>query len=228
MAGDAVIIAETAGRPDTIQWACYAAGLIALDRGDVDAAMPPLERALSICRAAELFVYVPRTTAALGCAYTIAGRTDGLPLLEAAAAHCEAPMHRNSQARVLVRLADMLVLAGKPLEGVDQAERALALARQHGERGSEAHALRGLAAAYAATSRREESVNAYTDGLALAEELGMRSEAALCHLGLGGLDRIGGRLAEARRHLDAAHDAFGLLGMTRRQTEAATERALAR
>ena len=111
---------------------------------------------------------------------------------------------------------------------MDQAARALALARQHGERGSEAHALRGLAAAYAAASRREESVAAYTAGLALAEELGMRPEAARCHLGLGRLDRIAGRLAEAKRHLDAAHDVFGLLGMTRWQVEAAAEQDLAR
>jgi transcriptional regulator with AAA-type ATPase domain/tetratricopeptide (TPR) repeat protein len=228
VAGDAVTIAEAAGRPDTIQWACYAVGLIELDRGDIDAAIPPLERALSICHAAELFVYVPRTMAALGSAYTVAGRTDGLPLLEAAAAHCEAPTHRNHRARVLARLADMLVLAGRHREGREQAERAVALARQHGERGSEVHALRGLAAAYAAASRTADAVANYTAGLALADELGMRPEAALCHLGLGELDRIGGRLAEARRHLDAAHDAFGLLGMTRRQTEAATERALAR
>jgi DNA-binding NtrC family response regulator/tetratricopeptide (TPR) repeat protein len=225
---DALGIAEATAGPDTIQWACYALGLIALDRGDVDAAIPPLERALSICRSAELPVYVPRALAALGHAYTLGGRPDGLSMLEAAAAHCEAPTHRNIQARVLTRLADGCVLTGNGRQGAEHAERAVALARQHGERGSEVHALRELAAAYAAGSRTEEAVATYAACLALADELGMRPEAAQCHLGLGRLDRIDGRLASARRHLDAAHDAFGLLGMTRRQAEAATERALAR
>jgi transcriptional regulator with AAA-type ATPase domain/tetratricopeptide (TPR) repeat protein len=223
---EAVAIADATGHLDTIQWACYALGVATLDRGDADGAIGLLERALSICRAAELPVYVPRAAAALGHAYALAGREDGRVLLEGAAADSEMPSQRNTQARILARLAEVYVLTGKFGEGAERAVRSLALARERGERGSEARALRAIAVAYEHGSRAEESRVSYEVALALATELGMRPLAALCHLGLGKLHRAAGRREDAGHHLVAAHEAFQRLGMARWDGEASAERAL--
>jgi tetratricopeptide (TPR) repeat protein len=223
---EAVAIAEGTRNPDSIQWACYALGNAALERGDVAGAIASLERALSICRSAELPVYVPRTAAALGHAYALAGRADGVVLVEEAAAGSDTTSQRNTQARIVARLAEVYVLTGKWPDAAERAARALALARARGERASETHALRALAAAHARESRADESRSVHETALSLAEELGMRPVAALCHLGLGTLGRAAGRVDEAARHLDTARAAFAALGMARWEQEAAAERAL--
>jgi transcriptional regulator with AAA-type ATPase domain/tetratricopeptide (TPR) repeat protein len=223
---EAVAIAEATGHLDTIQWAYYALGVAILDRGDADGAIAPLERALSICRAAELPVYVPRAAAALGHAYVIAGRPDGVGLIEGAAADGEAPSQRNQQARFLSRLAEVYTITGKVHEAAERAARARALAREHGERGCEAHALRPLALAYEAQGRPAQSTASHEGALALATELGMQPLAALCRLGLGKLQRVAGHRAAAQDHLIAAHDAFQRLEMARWLREAAAELAL--
>jgi tetratricopeptide (TPR) repeat protein len=223
---EAVAIAEATGHPDTIQWACYALGLTLLDRGDADGAIVLLERALSICRSAELPVYVPRAAAALGHAFAVCGRDDGLALLEGAARDSETPSQRNIQARTLARLAEVYLLAGRIPEGTDRAERSLTLAKERGERGSEAHALRVLALAYEALSRVDESRTAHERALALATEAGMQLLVALCHLGLGRLERVAHRRAEAATHLLAAHEAFERLEMARWDHATVAELAL--
>ncbi len=223
---EAIVIADATGHLDTIQWACYAVGLAALARGDVDDAIRSLERALSICRTAELPVYVPRTRAALGHAYTLAGRPEGPDLVEAAAAEGDGISQRNVQARILVRLAEVCVLGHKVDGAAKRAAQALALARERGERGSEAHALRVLGLAYEAESRPEDARAACAAALALADELGMRPLAGLCRLGLGRLDRTAGRRDDAREHLSLAREAFTHLEMTRWARLAAEEQEL--
>jgi tetratricopeptide (TPR) repeat protein len=223
---EAVVIADATGHLDTIQWACYAVGVAALDRGDADGAIGSLERALSICRTAELPVYVPRTLAALGHAYTLAGRAEGLALVEAAAADSDAMSQRNVQTRILARLAEVYVLSHKVHGAAESAARSLALAREHGERSSEAHALRVLGLACDAESRPEDARAACTGALALADDLGMRPLAGLCHLGLGRLERAEGRRDAARHHLTLARETFTRLDMTRWDREASAELAL--
>ena len=223
---EAVAIADATGHPDTIQWASYAVGLTLLDRSDADGAIVLLERALSICRSAELPVYVPRAAAALGHASAMCGRDDGLALLEGAAVDSETPSQRNTQARTLARLAEVYLLAGRIPEGTDCAGRSLTLAEERGERGSEAHALRVLALAYEAQSRVDESRTAYERALALATEVGMQPLVALCHLGLGRLERVAHRRAVAATHLLAAHEAFERLEMARWDHATVAELAL--
>ena len=223
---EAVAIADAAGHLDTIQWAFYGLGVATLDRGDADAAIGPLERALSICQTAELPVYVPRAAAALGHAYVLAGRPDGIALLEGAAADSEAPSQRNQQARFLARLAEAYLLTGRAPEAAERAARSLALAHERSERGAEAHALRTLAAVDEARSRVEESRASYEAALAQATELDMQPLAARCHLGLGRLHRVAGRRGDAGRHLAAAHEAFERLGMARSSRETGAELSL--
>ena len=223
---EAVAIADATGHLDTIQWACYALGLTLLNRGDAEAASVLLERALSICRAAQLPVYVPRAAAALGHASALCGRDDGLALLEGAAADSETPSQRNTQARTFARLAEVYLLAGRITEGMEGAERSLTLAEERGERGSEAHALRVLAMAHEAQSRIDDSRAAYERALALASEVGMQPLVALCHLGLGKLERVAHRREAAAAHLLAAHEAFERLEMARWDRATAAELSL--
>jgi len=212
---EAVAIAEATGHLDTIQWACYGLGLTLLDRGDVDDAIIHLERALSICRSADLPVYVARAAAALGHASAVSGRDDGLNLLEGAAVASQRPSQRNNEARTLARLAEVYLLAGRTLEGMERAEQSRVLAAERGERGSEAHALRVLALAYEARSRVDEARATYERAFALATESDMQPLVALCHFGLGRLERVVHRRAGAVSHLLAAHETFERLEMSR-------------
>jgi len=220
---EAVVIADATGHLDTIQWACYAVGLAALDRGDADDAIRSLERALSICRSAELPVYVPRTLAALGFAYTLVGREDGFALVESAAADSDAMSQRNIQPRILARLAEVHVQSHKADRALESAVRSLALAREHGERGSEAHTLRVLGLVHHAESRPDDARAACTTALSLADELGMRPLAGLCQLALGRIERWADRQDAARHHLTLARETFTRLEMTRWDREAAEE-----
>jgi tetratricopeptide (TPR) repeat protein len=220
---EAVVIADATGHLDTIQWACYAVGLATLDRGDAESAIRALERTLSICRTAELPVYVPRTLAALGYAYTLAGRADGLALVESAAAESDAMSQRNIQPRILGRLAEVYVLSGKADRALPSTTRSLALAREHGERGSEAHALRMLGLVHQAQSRPDDARTSCTAALTLADELGMRPLAGLCHLALGRIERAADRREAARHNLTLARETFTRLQMARWDREASSE-----
>ena len=224
---EAVRLAEASGQPEALQWACYPLGLLALDRGELDAAVALLERTLDICRAAELPVYVPRIDAALGHARVLLGRSDGLAELEHAVTEAERRRQVNVHASALVRLADATLHLGEIERATAMAERALDLARKRGERGTEARALRLQAAAYRAAGgpRLEEAEAAYHAGMAIADELGMRPEASLARLGLGALVRTAGRGAEAKELLRAAEAGARRLGMAGAAERAARELA---
>ena len=122
------------------------AGLLALDRGDsIGGGL--LERALAICRAAELPVYVPRINAALGHAHVLLGRGDALPVLEHAVAEAERRRQRRSSLRPRAAGGRLPASGGAGAGGVG-AERAVDLSRKRDERGTEARALRFQAEAY--------------------------------------------------------------------------------
>jgi predicted ATPase len=71
---DGVQIAEAVTHPSSLMWSCYRIGLLGLRQGDLPRALPLLERAMGICQEADLPLFVPRMAAALGTAYTLAGR----------------------------------------------------------------------------------------------------------------------------------------------------------
>src|SRR5262249_23020832 len=73
-------IAEAVDHPASLMMASCGIGLLALRRGDLPRALPPLERAMSICQEADLPAWFPRVAAALGAAYTLSGRfADAVP-----------------------------------------------------------------------------------------------------------------------------------------------------
>jgi tetratricopeptide (TPR) repeat protein len=224
---EAVRLAEASGQPEALQWACYPLGLLALDRGDLETAVALLDRALSICRTAELPVYVPRISAALGHAQVLLGRAEALAVLEQAVAEAERRRQVNVQASALVRLAEAHLHLGRIEQAAAGAERAVDLSRKRNERGTEARALRVQAAAYrrAVVPRLEDAEAACRAAMAIADEASMRPQAALCRLELGTLLAAAGRPGEALELLRAAEAGARGLGIAAAAEEAARELA---
>jgi tetratricopeptide (TPR) repeat protein len=75
-------IAEAIDHPASLMVASWGIGLLSLHQGDLRRALPLLERAMGICREADLSLFLPLIPAALGAAYTLGGRgADAVPLL---------------------------------------------------------------------------------------------------------------------------------------------------
>jgi class 3 adenylate cyclase/tetratricopeptide (TPR) repeat protein len=210
-------IAEEVAHAGSLMYAYHGIGLLALRQGDLPRALPLLERAIGICQDADLPLFFPWIAAALGAAYTLAGRVaDAVPLLTQALGQATASATVVHQALCRLSLGEALVLAGRPEEAYALAERALALARELQERGNQAYALR-LLGDIAARREPSESAQAeahYRQALALAEELGMRPLQAHCHLGLGTLYAALGQREQACTVLSTAIALYRDMAMT--------------
>jgi len=210
-------IAEEVGHPNSTLFASWAIGLLALRQGDLPQALPPLERAVDLCGEAEFPSWLPWMAAALGAAYTLAGRVvDAVPLLTRGIEQARATQRVIDEGFCGLSLGEAYAVAGRLEEACAVAEHTLTLARQHQERGNQACALRllGEIGAQREPSERERTEAYYRQALALAEELGMRPLQAHCHLGLGVMYLKGGRLEEARSKLVAAIELFRSMQMT--------------
>jgi tetratricopeptide (TPR) repeat protein len=162
---------------------------------------------MSVCREADLPVFVPRLAAALGAAYTLAGRiTEAIALLLQAMERTAASDMAGFQALCRLPLGEAHFLAGRFEEAQTLAECALSIAREQQERGNEAYALRllGEIAAHRDPPARAMAQSHYHQALALAEELGMRPLVAHCHLGVGSLSLKLGMGELAHSELSAA------------------------
>ena len=138
-------IAEKAAHPGSLMFASSGIGMLALRQGDLPRALPLLERAVGICQDADLSVWFPRMAAALGAAYTLAGRVaDAVPLLTQALQQTMAADRVRLQALCSLPLGEAQLLDGRLKEAHALAERTLAHAHEHHERGHQAYALRLL------------------------------------------------------------------------------------
>jgi predicted ATPase len=210
-------IAEAVAHPSSLMHASHGIGLLSLRQGDLPRALPLLERAVGICHEADLPAYFPGIAAALGEAYTLAGRVaDAVPLLTQAMEQTMTKAMRYEQVLCGLPLGKAQLLAGRMEEAHALAERALALARERQERGHQAYALRllGEIAARREPSGAEQATAHYRQALALAEELGMRPLQAHCHLGLGTLYAQTGQRQQAQAELSAAIDLYRAMEMT--------------
>jgi tetratricopeptide (TPR) repeat protein len=209
-------VAEVVAHPASCMIASWGIGLLALRHGDLPRALLRLTRAVDICQEADFPPFFPHMAAALGAAYTLAGRVaNAVLLLTQALEQATAMEARWGQTFCCLALAEAQVLAGRLEEAQVLAERALALARTH-QRGNEAYALR-LLGDIAARREPPESTQAaayYHQALALAEELGMRPLQAHCHLGLGTLYARIGRQEHARAAMITAIALYRAMDMT--------------
>ena len=210
-------IAEAVAHPGSLAWAYYGIGLLSLRQGDLARALPPLERAADICQEADLPVFFLRVAAALGAAYTLAGRAaDAVPLLTQAMEQPTAMEIVGHQALCSISLGEARLLAGSLEEAHAVAEGVLALARERQERSHQAYALHllGDIAARRDPPEGEPAVAHYQQALTLAEKLGMRPLQAHCRRGLGTLYARCGQWEQARTELGAARDLYQAMDMT--------------
>src|SRR5712691_3134948 len=166
-------IAEAVAHPGSLMIASWRIGLLALRQGDLPRALPRLERAVAICQDADLPVRFPRMAAALGAAYTLAGRvTEAVPLLTQAVAQTTATEMVCYQALCHLSLGEAHLLAGHLEDAHAGAEHTLALARERQERGYQSYALRllGEIAARREPPEHEQAAAYYQQALGLAEE----------------------------------------------------------
>jgi class 3 adenylate cyclase/tetratricopeptide (TPR) repeat protein len=196
-------IAEALAHPGSLMYASWGLGLLSLSQGDLPRALPRLERAVGICQEANLPVYFPWVAAALGAAYTLAGRvTDAVPLLTQAMARERVDV----QALCGLALGEAQLRARRLDEAHALIVRALAHARAHQERGYQAYALRllGEIAAQREPPASDQAGEYYRQALALADDLGMRPLQAHCHRSLGTLYAATGQREQAHAALSAA------------------------
>jgi class 3 adenylate cyclase/tetratricopeptide (TPR) repeat protein len=219
-------IAEVGAQSVNLMVALWGLGLLALCQGDLGKALMLLERTMSLCRNADLPLYFPRYAAALGAAYTLAGRVAAAVPLLTQAMEQTMPMERMGfQAFCLRPLGEAYLLAGRLEEAHALAERALANARERQERGNQAYAMRllgDIAAQYQPPDTALAETH-YQQALTLAEALGMRPLQAHCHRGLGTLYAMTGQREQARTALSTAIALYRAMAMTfwLPQTEAA-------
>jgi tetratricopeptide (TPR) repeat protein len=214
---EAVRIAEEADHPFSLTAAYWILGVLFFSQGDLQQAIPVLERGLDLCQTRDIAYQFPRISSTLGAAYTLAGRTtEALPLLEQALERAAAQGFMEDQARRVAWLSEALLLAGRPTEARALAKRALELSQVHGERGNQAWVRRLLGEIHARQEPPEvELAKAhYRQALALADELGMRPLQAHCHLGLGTLYLKSGRQDPACTELSAAIELYRAMAMT--------------
>jgi tetratricopeptide (TPR) repeat protein len=172
---------------------------------------------MGICQEADLPAFFPRVAAALGAAYTLAGRvSDAVPLLTQALEQAVATEMVVFQTLCRLSLGEAQLLAGQLEKAHALVERALTHAREHQEHGHQAYALR-LLGEIAARREFPESALAeahYCQALALAEALGMRPLVAHCHRDLGTLYATIDQREQARAELSAAIDLYRSMDMT--------------
>jgi DNA-binding winged helix-turn-helix (wHTH) protein/tetratricopeptide (TPR) repeat protein len=210
-------LAEAVAHPGSLLVASWGVGLLALRQGDLGRALPQLERALGICQAADLPLWLPWVAAALGAAYTRGGRVaDALPLLMQALAQTTATGWVSLHVLCGLSLGGAQARAGHLAEAQASAEQAVTLARAHQERGHEAYArhLLGAIAVRRDPPAVEQAVAHYQQALALADALGMRPLVAHCHRGLGMLYATTGQREQAYAELSTASALYRAMAMT--------------
>ncbi|MGH8063864.1 MAG: ATP-binding protein [Candidatus Entotheonellia bacterium] len=226
MAEEGLRIAETGNNPLRLIEACQEVSWLYLRWGDVHQAIPMLERALGLCQDWHVPLFVPWVAAALGLAYTLAGRVAaGLALVEHGVEQEVTRGRPQSLPSVVTQLSEAYLLAGRLEEARTRATQAVELARQYQFRGQQAWALwlLGESTARQSSPEGEPAVGHYRQALALAEDLGMRPLRAHCHRGLGMLYGTLGQREPARHELSTAIALYRTMAMTfwLPQTEAA-------
>jgi len=186
-------------------------------QGDVQRAIPVLERAMGLCQDWHILLLLPLQVAALGVAYALEGRVAaGLALVEQGVEQQVARGIPRLLAPMVARLSEAYLLAGRLEDARQRAAQAVDLARQYQQRGNQAWALwlLGESTARQASPEGEPAAGHYRQALALAEELGMRPLQAHCHRGLGTLYSKGGQREQARAELETAIALYRAMDMT--------------
>jgi tetratricopeptide (TPR) repeat protein len=217
MAEDGLRIAEAVNFPFSLVEACHGVSGVYRRQGDVQRAIPLLERALGLCQDWHIALLSPWMAASLGLAYALEGRiVAGLALAEQAAEQTAARGTAWSLVRVVTWLSETYLLAGRLEDARQRATQALNLARQYQQRGWQAWALwlLGESTARQAFPAVEPAAGHYQQALALAEALGMRPLQAHCYCSLGTLYAMTNQREQARAECSIAVELYKAMDMT--------------
>jgi class 3 adenylate cyclase/tetratricopeptide (TPR) repeat protein len=202
---EALRMAEDLGHSAPIAWTLGRLGRVYCGRGDVNRAIDLCTRSLALAREWGVHNVIQWSSASLGVAYTLDGRTtEAVARLEEAVAAGESTSSLDPY--TLVSLGQAYLSAGRLEDASRCAREALDMCRQRTRREGEADALHliGDLAARREPPASEEAMAHYRQALALADELGMCPIVAHCHLGLGKLSRRTGKDEQAQEHLTTA------------------------
>jgi tetratricopeptide (TPR) repeat protein len=214
-AGEAARRAVSSGQPDSILWANWSAGLVALLRGASEHALRVFENLLELCRTHDLDAYLPRIMAALGCSKCRVGRVDeGLQLLEHAVTAGSSAEPRTARSFALVARSEALFLAGDNAGALTAVTEAMQFTRDHEERGAEAYAcfIRGLIAG-TQDAQSDPAYDALRAASTIARELGLQPLLAHCHLSLGEMYNKTGDPTQGRDYIERGQRLMEALGM---------------
>jgi tetratricopeptide (TPR) repeat protein len=203
--------------PFQLMLACLAAGRLHVRKGDIDLAIPFLDKCREAQRLGNFEVWSASISSTVGYAYLLGGRVDeAVALLTEAIEQANATKSMFGHSLRLAYLGEAVFLMGRTEEALQHAHCALEVSRTQKERGHEAYVLRLLAeiAARQEPLDVEAATATYRLALDLTEKLGMRPLTAQCHLGLGLIGRRAGQRQLAEPHLTAASAMFREMGMS--------------
>jgi tetratricopeptide (TPR) repeat protein len=212
-AAEALRIADASHHPYSVCHACLGLGGVRVRAGEFEAAIPILTRGLA--GSEQIPLLRPPLAADLGVAHARCGRiAEGLSHVDAAVAGATSMGRMGRLPLILVKCAEIHLLAGESAEALRLTTTALSLATEQKERGNEVYArfLRAEIRAHDAATR-EDAAREFDAALALATELRMRPLAAHCHAGLARLCARSGDGDGERAHLDIAAAMYGEMAM---------------
>jgi class 3 adenylate cyclase/tetratricopeptide (TPR) repeat protein len=202
-AREALRVATDIHHPTSLAVANRYLGYVHSLHGEMDTAVPFLERALAIAREHDLFYAMIFTSAHLAYALVLLGeRERGLECLARALERSTGVITPRWYYHGTVT-ASAYLAAGCPEEARTEIRLGLAAATERNAWGHRA-AWRRLEAEVLAPEDPVGARERLEEALALAAQLGMRPEVAHCHLSLGKQYQRTGKRQEAREHLTRA------------------------
>ena len=206
-------MAEQVNSTMTTVWVNDYLALGYLHQGRLDPAVEVMERNFELCREAEVWLLFTLSAGILGYARVLSGRPElAVPLLEEAIEPRFLENFPEGSGYPFVWLGEAYLANGQPDKAAAAGERALEIARKHGERGHEAWALR-LMARIAAEQQPEAATELFRQAAQTAEALVMRPLLAHCRLGLGNLLARTGHSNDADAELRAAAELYRAMDM---------------
>ena len=207
--------ADAVGQPDSIMWAYWSIGSVALNKGDCGAAVLVFDRLLDVCSTHDLDAYASRIMAGLGRTMARLGQVrEGLALLEKAVALDETAEPQLTRSLTLIAYVEVLLLAGEFDRALTAVTDLLRRTRSLGERGAEAHASWLAATIHAVRGADlEAGVELIEAAAVIACELDLLPLLAHCHLGRADLYRRRGLQAEADVYQDRGEKLLDQLAM---------------
>jgi class 3 adenylate cyclase/tetratricopeptide (TPR) repeat protein len=214
-ASEAARRADAIGQPDSIMWAYWSIGSVALSQGASGEAIRVFDRLLDVCRTHDLDAYASRIMAALGRAMARIGQVkEGLALLEKAVVLDASAEPQITRSFALTALSEALLLAGELEKALTVGTQAVERTRTHEERGAEAHACWLLGTIHSVRAiELDAAADMFETATAIATELGLLPLLAHCQLGLADLHEQRGQLPEASELRDRGERLLDDLGM---------------